>query len=82
MTDASGPELIVTTQHMRTVPGFGPRPGFCLPRCRQFARDHGLDWRRFVREGLPASELLATGNALAIALVEHARSVEEGAARG
>lgn len=71
--------LIVTFTHLRTIQAFGRRPGYCLPVSRQFAARYGLDWRRFVKEGLPADELLATGDALAIALVDHARQVEEGA---
>ena len=39
--------------------------GFCLR--------HGLDWKRFLREGLHSSELEATGDAMAIQVVEVAR---------
>lgn len=69
-------ELIVTMQHVRTVPGFGPRPGYCCRGSRMWFQRHGLDWAAFLRDGIPADTLLATGDALAIALVEHARRTE------
>ena len=47
--------------------------GIC-PRARDlFFVPHGLDWRAFVREGIPAEELLATGDARAAQVVEVAR---------
>lgn len=69
--------LIVTTEHLRTIPGRGRKPGYCVPHSRAFAAAHGLCWRSFVRAGVPAELLLATGDALAVALVEHAQAYEE-----
>lgn len=43
--------------------------GYCVNGCRRFARRYGLDWRKFVREGIDAAELEATGDAAAIDLV-------------
>lgn len=63
----------VTVAHLRSVPGFSPKPGFCLSKGRAWFRRHGLDWRVFVREGIDEAELEATGDALALALVAHAR---------
>jgi len=68
--------LIVTTRHMRSIPGFSKKPGFCVPRSRQWAERQGLDWRDFVRNGIEAEKLLATGDGFAIALVEWARKCE------
>jgi hypothetical protein len=45
----------------------------CVSGARAFGRRHGLDWRKFVREGLPEEDLLATGDAMAIKAVEYAR---------
>lgn len=45
----------------------------CVKGAREFGRRHGLDWRRFVREGLPEEDLLATGDAMAIKAVAYAK---------
>lgn len=45
----------------------------CVIGARAFCRRHGLDWRRFVRTGLPETEVLATGDAMAARAVEYAR---------
>ncbi len=63
----------VTVAHLRSVPGFSPKPGFCLGRSREWFKRHGLDWRDFVRNGIDAEKLEATGDGLALALVAHAR---------
>lgn len=68
--------MIVTLAHLRSIPGYGPRPGFCASGSRAFFKRHGLDWDSFRRTGIEADELAATGDALAIALVEWARKVE------
>lgn len=71
-------ELIVTTTHLHTVPNFNGRVGFCARGARAFFARHGLCWAEFVERGLPATTLLATGDAMARRLVEHARSVAGG----
>lgn len=63
----------VTVAHLRSVPGFSPKPGFCLSQSRVWFQRHGLDWRDFVRNGVDAEALEATGDGLALALVAHAR---------
>jgi hypothetical protein len=45
----------------------------CIPGVRQFYRRHGIDFRKFIKEGTPAESLLATGDAMAAQLVEVAR---------
>lgn len=69
--------MTVTMQHLRTIPWFGDKPGFCLPLSRQWFARHGLDFRAFVREGIDAERLLATGDGMAAALVQWARECEE-----
>ena len=69
-------ELIVTTTHLRSIPGFGRKPGFCAAGARAFFKSHGLDYQAFAREGIPASKLEATGDGLALALVAWARECE------
>ncbi|ARU90604.1 hypothetical protein [Pseudomonas sp. M30-35] len=69
--------MIVTIQHLHTVPTWTTRTGYCARQSRAFFAEHGLDWLDFVRTGIDADVLIATGNALALHLVEHARNVEE-----
>lgn len=66
MHDARAP-LIVTLADLRALT-------WCTRGARAFAERHGLDWERFVREGLPAQALIDTDDALARALVERARA--------
>lgn len=63
MSDAP---LMVQMRHIRQA-------RMCARGARAFFARHGLDWNRFLREGLPAEELLATGNAMAHQVVEVAR---------
>ncbi|RHW22110.1 hypothetical protein [Pseudomonas jilinensis] len=69
--------MVVTIQHLHTVPTWTTRTGYCARQSRAFFAEHGLDWLDFVRNGIDAEVLVATGNALALHLVEHARSIEE-----
>lgn len=68
-------DFIVTAGHwhgMRNLRG----KDYCVAGARVFAKRHNLDFDKFVREGLPASQLLATKDQLMIDLVEFARSKE------
>lgn len=65
-------------QHLRSVPGVRQSPGYCLPMTRKWFAQHGLDFRAFARDGIDAEQLLATGDPLAVRLVEHAREREQG----
>jgi hypothetical protein len=68
--------MIVTTRHLFTVPGFHKRPGFCRDKAKAWARAHGIDWRDFVRNGIEAERLEATGDGFALALVQWARTCQ------
>lgn len=46
----------------------------CLPGAERFLARHGHDWRAFVRDGIPAAALLATGDAIAARVVAAARA--------
>lgn len=71
-------DFLVTFDHMHSVPGWSERPGFCHRGGRELARRYGLDWRQIVLDGgVRASVLEATGDAMALHLVAHARSVVE-----
>ena len=52
--------------------------GYCVKGIRHWGRLHGLDFKAFVREGIPASVVLATGDALGLAIVEQARERQDG----
>lgn len=65
--------MIVTTRHLFTIPGYSPRSGFCRAGARDWARRQGLDWKDFVRNGIPSETLEATGDGFALALVKWAR---------
>jgi len=63
-------DLIVTINDVRAA-------GLCVNGSRAWFARHGLDFRAFVREGLDAKTLLATGDAMALRVVEHARQQQE-----
>lgn len=62
----TGEDITVRMEHIRQA-------RLCSRGARAFFERHGLDWRQFLREGIPASELAATGDALALRAVEVAR---------
>ena len=75
---ANNDEFWVSFDHLHSMPGTGSRPGYCHRGARQLCQRYGIDWAQAVREGgIPASRLLATGDALAIRLVGHARQQQE-----
>ena len=77
--------MIVTTRDLFTIEGFSRRRGFCRGGARRWFQSHGLDWRGFVREGIDADALAATGDGLALALVDWAKkraAQQTGASRG
>lgn len=52
--------------------------GYCNRGARAFFERHGLDWRRFLAEGLPAEQIERTGDAMALKAVERARKEHDG----
>lgn len=67
-------DFMVTMDHLHSVPGWGARPGFCHRGARALCERYGLDWHAIVRSGgIQAADLIATGDAMALHLVEHAR---------
>lgn len=64
-------EIIVTTRHVRAAE-------MCLiPGARNFFARHNLDFRAFVKEGIDAQLLAATGDAMALAVVAIATKEHE-----
>lgn len=45
----------------------------CSKGARDFFQRHGLDWQKFLDEGLPVEEIEATGDAMAMRVAEVAR---------
>lgn len=68
----SDDQVIVRVKHLRAA-------GMCNREPRIFAARHQLSWSQFVSEGLPASALIATGDAMALRVVEIARKDSENA---
>ena len=64
--------MIITRSHLDQM----PEP-YCAGRSRKWAARMGLDWAAFVRDGIESDVLLATGDAMAIRLVEHAQRDEK-----
>lgn len=66
----SNPILINPTDLLRVK--------YCSLGTRLWFRKMGLDWDRFLREGLLSDEVEATGDAMAIDLVKKIRAIREG----
>lgn len=50
---------------------------YCNSGARKFFHRHGLDWSDFIRHGVPAEKLTATGDSMALRLVEKVRQEDE-----
>ena len=48
------------------------KPRLCVPGSRSFFERHGLDWKGFLRHGIEADRLIATGDAMAMIAVRRA----------
>lgn len=66
MKIVSDNELVIKPQHI-----YGA--GLCARGARDWFARYGLSWADFVASGLPAATLEATGDALALQVVAHAR---------
>jgi hypothetical protein len=63
-------QAVVTINHVRAA-------GLCVHGTRTWFARHGLDFRDFLANGMPASALLATGDAMVQRVVEIARCAHE-----
>lgn len=59
-------QVLVKMEHIRAA-------RMCSRGARTFFERHGLDWQKFLKDGLPAETLAATGDAMALQVVEVAR---------
>ncbi len=73
-------ELRIWPRHLYSVPYLG-RAGFCANGSRQWFAAHGLSWADFVANGIAADRLEATGDPMAMQLIDHAKAVEAGNGR-
>lgn len=64
-------EARVTMRHIRQA-------RLCASGARAFFARHGLDWSRFLREGILADELEATGSPMAAGVIAAAREEASG----
>lgn len=58
--------MIITTKDLQPVK-------YCARGARRWFEQHGLDWSKFVFEGLPEEVFIATGDPMAIKAIEEAR---------
>lgn len=65
-------DFLVTVEHLHKLRN-RKGGGFCVRNSRIWAASHGLDFKDFVRNGVAASKLIATGDVLAEELVDVAR---------
>ncbi len=52
------------------------KAGFCVRGARRWFRDHGLDFRAMLKDGIPEEELLRNGDSLAELVVTRKRERE------
>jgi len=52
--------------------------GYCIKGIKEFCKRHGIDFRNFVKYGIDEDDLLKTGDAMAVKVVERARLRSEG----
>lgn len=58
--------VIVTMKDIRSAK-------MCSGGTRNFFKRHGMDWNKFLTEGLPEEDFIRTGDAMAMQVVEKAR---------
>ena len=62
--------MLIQIKHIRGA-------GHCLDGARRYCNENGIDWRELVKSGVPEEQLLRTGNAIAIEVVEKAHGWKE-----
>lgn len=51
--------------------------GFCVTGARRWFSEHNLDFRDFIKNGIPAKDFIAAGDQLALTVVERKKAREE-----
>lgn len=62
---------------MKIYPEHGHAIGYCSKGMRKMAARHGWDWLDIVKNGIDEETLLATGDAMAIKLVESVKNGQQ-----
>lgn len=63
-------DVIITAKDLRQA-------GHCIRGARPWFERHGMDFRKFIKEGIPAEEFLSKGDALAQRVVDRKLALEE-----
>jgi len=63
----------VTAEPLRVTWRDARALSYCARGCRDWCARHGLSWEQMRREGLDAEAVAATGDAMALRLVEYVR---------
>jgi hypothetical protein len=64
-------DLRVYLRHIRAC-------GHCLSGARRWFAAHGLDWSDFIRNGIPAYQIVAIGDTIANSVVDRALKENHG----
>jgi hypothetical protein len=67
----------VRVQHLRVMRE-RERTGWCVPGARAWCERYGISWEGFVRDGVPCSDVEATGDHFGLTLAALAREEAEG----
>jgi hypothetical protein len=70
-------DFLITVEHWHHVRTLQGRT-WCTRGARIWAESNGLDFDKFVREGLPASAFINTNDAIAMEFVKAAREARNG----
>lgn len=63
--------MLITVNHVRGA-------GMCLvPGARMFFKQNNLDWKDFLKNGIDSEIVMATGDAMAIKVVEFANGQQQ-----
>ena len=66
----------ITIEHARGTKGFNTQGRLCVPGIRLWFKTHNLSFADFLSNGIEEEDLLKTGDAFAIAVVEQAHGQE------
>ena len=70
MSGAAESGVIVRMEHVRAA-------RMCASGARAFFTRYGLDWADFLKNGIPAERIEATGDAMGLQVVEVARGRQQ-----
>lgn len=68
--------MIITWSHFKNYRNKCGK-GYCVKGGKRWFERYGLDWKMFLKDGLPEEQFADTGDALGINLVKYAHSLED-----